>query len=86
MPKFLLAKKVNERSLDAIVDVENQKIMCVVDTRQQGEWVIKVLDLLERASLLVGNPGCGISSSTDIACDNWQKSYNELVSPQSNAV
>lgn len=31
--------------------------------------------LLERASMLVGNPGTNISASTDIACDNWHKEY-----------
>lgn len=31
--------------------------------------------LLERASWLVGNPGTGISGSTDVACDNWQKDF-----------
>lgn len=34
--------------------------------------------MLERASWLVGNPGTNISSSTDIACDNWQKEYQSL--------
>ena len=35
--------------------------------------------LLERASVLVGNPGTGISASTDIACDEWHKRYSELL-------
>jgi len=36
-------------------------------------------ELLERASNLVGHPACGISSSIDIACDNWQKDYFEYL-------
>ena len=82
MSKFLLAKKVNEHHVDAIVDVENQMVMCVVDTTAQGEWVAKALELLDRASGLVGNPGTNISSSTDIACDNWQKAYDAFVTPK----
>lgn len=31
--------------------------------------------LLDRAANLVGNPGTNISSSTDIAAENWQKDY-----------
>jgi hypothetical protein len=31
--------------------------------------------LLELAASLVGNPGTNISSSTDIACEQWQKNY-----------
>lgn len=34
--------------------------------------------LLDKASTLVGNPGVNISSSTDIACDNWQDEYEQL--------
>lgn len=29
--------------------------------------------MLERAEWLVGNPATGISSSTDLACESWQK-------------
>jgi len=32
--------------------------------------------LLQRASMLIGNPGTNISASTDIACDNWHKDYD----------
>jgi hypothetical protein len=31
--------------------------------------------LLERAASLVGNPDTNISSSTDIACDEWQRDF-----------
>jgi hypothetical protein len=81
MSKFLLAKKVNEHHVDAIVDVENQRVMCVVGTTAQGEWIAKAFDLLERAAGLVGNPGTNISSSCDIACDNWQKAYEAFATP-----
>ena len=33
------------------------------------------VSLLERAASLVGNPCTNISSSTDMACDEWQKDY-----------
>jgi hypothetical protein len=35
--------------------------------------------LLQRASFLVGNPGTNISSSTDIACDEWQADYEKYI-------
>ena len=53
MATFLLAKKVNEHSVDAIIDVENQRVMCVVDTKAQGEWVAKALELLDDADLVL---------------------------------
>jgi len=37
-----------------------------------------ILDLLERAEHLVGNPLTNISGSTDIACIHWQNDYAEL--------
>lgn len=37
----------------------------------------KMINLLERAKALVGNPGTNISASTDIACENWQKDYED---------
>lgn len=37
----------------------------------------KMIELLERARNLVGNPGTNISSSTDFACEDWQKDYEE---------
>jgi hypothetical protein len=83
MATFLLAKKVNEHSVDAIIDVENQRVMCVVDTKAQGEWVAKALELLSRAGGLVGNSGTNILSSTDLACDSWQKDYEEFITPKS---
>lgn len=45
-----------------------------------AEARIKELEgLLERASWLVGNPGTNISSSIDIACENWQNDYKQLL-------
>lgn len=35
-------------------------------------------NLLERAAILVGNPGTNISSSTDLACESWHKDYEEF--------
>lgn len=37
----------------------------------------RMINLLERAATLVGNPATNISSSTDLACDSWQKDYLE---------
>lgn len=37
----------------------------------------KIINLLERAKGLVGNPGTNISVSTDIACDIWQSDYED---------
>jgi hypothetical protein len=36
-------------------------------------------ELLERANDLIGHPCTNISSSTDIACDEWHKRYSELL-------
>lgn len=38
----------------------------------------EAISLLEKASMLVGNPGTNISGSTDIACDNWQKEWEKF--------
>lgn len=37
----------------------------------------KIINLLERAKGLVGNPGTNISASSDIACDIWQSDYED---------
>jgi hypothetical protein len=37
----------------------------------------RMIKLLERAEMLVGNPATNISSSTDLACESWQKDYQE---------
>jgi hypothetical protein len=37
----------------------------------------RVRGLLERASWLVGNPATNISSSTDLACESWQRDYQQ---------
>jgi len=54
----------------------------IMDAARQDE-AEKYKQLLERASSLVGNPGCNISSSTDLACENWQKDY-QLFKSQNN--
>lgn len=43
----------------------------------------RLRELLDKASMLVGNPGTNISASTDIACESWQKEYDELKAKQS---
>ncbi len=35
----------------------------------------EIIELLERAASLVGNPASNISSSVDLACDKWQSDY-----------
>jgi hypothetical protein len=45
------------------------------------------VDLLKRASGLIGNPGMNISASTDLAAEQWQKDYNSFFtqpSPDNN--
>ncbi len=44
--------------------------------------VEEAMKLLERASWLVGNPGTNISSGTDLACESWQKDYEEFINPK----
>lgn len=48
-------------------------IKCMDEYAQQQ--VNEYKTLLDRAANLVGNPGTNISSSTDIAAENWQKDY-----------
>lgn len=38
----------------------------------------KVINLLNRASALVGNKGTGQSATIDIACDEWQLDYKNI--------
>lgn len=40
------------------------------------------MKLLERASWLVGNPGTNISAGTDLACESWQKDYEQFIKPK----
>jgi hypothetical protein len=44
-----------------------------------SERMKKVESLLNMAAGLVGNPCTNISSSCDIACDDWQGEYNEYL-------
>lgn len=48
--------------------------------RRTAERFRPIGDLLERAAQLVGNPGTGISGSTDFACIEWQKDYANIQS------
>ena len=50
------------------------KVDCRVIAEDEYQRMIK---LLERARGLVGNPGTNISSSTDFACEDWQKDYED---------
>lgn len=44
----------------------------------------KLLELLKKASNLVGNPCVNLSASTDIACDNWQEEYKQLIQKEND--
>lgn len=37
----------------------------------------EMIQLLDRASWLVGDPATNISSGTDLACESWQRDYQE---------
>lgn len=50
------------------------KIKILEKGKEEHSWI----ELLERASWLVGNPGTNISGSTDLACENWQKDYEKF--------
>ena len=52
------------------------------DTGKTTEDFDKLVELLKEAANLVGHPCTNISSSTDIACDNWQNKYNDLITKQ----
>jgi hypothetical protein len=38
----------------------------------------KAVDLLHKASNLIGHPATNQSATIDIACENWQKEFNLL--------
>lgn len=48
----------------------------VDELNQQYERINTLTTLLDEAASLVGNPCTNISSSTDIACMEWQEKYN----------
>jgi hypothetical protein len=52
------------------------------DTGKTTDDYDKLVELLKEAATLVGNPCTNISSSTDIACDNWQNKYNAEIMKQ----
>lgn len=58
------------------VSVQQALLKVWNETEQEQLRIAAVsVSLLERAAVLVGNPGTNISGSTDIACDEWQKDY-----------
>lgn len=66
--------KAGDTKLKLGVLGEPPKIDCRVVSENEYQ---KMIELLERARNLVGNPGVNISASTDIACDDWQKDYED---------
>ena len=50
-----------------------------VESNKKTDDYNKLVELLKEAATLVGNPCTNISSSTDIACYNWQIKYHESV-------
>ena len=40
----------------------------------------RMIMLLKEAKNLVGHPATNISASTDLACENWQKDYDDWMS------
>lgn len=52
------------------------------DTGKTTDDYDRLVELLKEAATLVGHPGTNISSSTDIACDNWKNKYSDLITKQ----
>lgn len=59
----------------AIIDSEDIEAIDTVVAEVEKPLPTDVINLLERASNLVGNPGTNISSSINFACYDWQKDY-----------
>ena len=47
------------------------------------QYFQEAINLLKKASTLVGNPCTNISGSTDVACMKWQDEYNDFMSKDS---
>ena len=58
-------------------ELVNQEVVRRIADKMVSEKLKKVESLLDRAAMLVGNPGTNISGSCDVACENWQKEYEE---------
>ena len=56
---------------------QQQLINLCVEFEKLGN-ITKAEDLLKKASGLVGNPAVNISSSVDVACEEWLKEYDSL--------
>lgn len=49
------------------------------DTGKTTKDFDNMQNLLNEAKNLVGHPSTNRSASVDIACDNWQSKYNDLI-------
>lgn len=52
------------------------------DTGKTTDDYDRLVELLKEAATLVGHPCTNISSSTDIACDNWQEKFKVEIEKQ----
>ena len=53
-----------------------------VESNKKTDDYNKLVELLKEAAKLVGHPCTNISSSTDIACDNWQEKFKVEIEKQ----
>jgi hypothetical protein len=72
-----LVGQYEEDFLQLIRHALEQFVVEEEDTASLRTELERVRGLLERASWLVGNPATNISSSTDLACENWQRDYQQ---------
>jgi len=72
--KLVVAHNINGSGHDGVIDVDGKAIVCLC-LPETAQLIVGAFELLDKAAGLVGNPGTGISSSCDIACDNWQLAY-----------
>lgn len=63
------------KAFDGFATLHAQKIA----DKMVSEKLNDIEFLLVRASGLVGNPGTNISGSCDVACNNWQRDYEEYL-------
>ena len=68
-----------------IIHTKKRSPKTIADSLAKLQAYSDASKLLARASGLVGNPGTGISSSTDIAADNWQKDYDKYCDHKNDA-
>lgn len=84
--------ELNQLPDDADFDDMDVKLSCqkiiypameeyaAIVSAEKDKEIAELRRLIEKASWLVGNPGCNISSSTDLACDSWQKEWEQFKS------